>query len=86
MSELVGAGLPLWLPKGATVRRLLEEYILERERECGYQHVYTPDAGESGFVHELGPLGALPRRYVPADGAGARTAGAAADELSAPHL
>ena len=46
VSELVGAGLPLWLPKGATVRRLLEEYILERERECGYQHVYTPDVAK----------------------------------------
>ncbi|MCL5745270.1 MAG: threonine--tRNA ligase, partial [Acidobacteria bacterium] len=43
VNETVGAGLPLWLPKGATVRRLLEEYILERERETGYQHVYTPD-------------------------------------------
>jgi threonyl-tRNA synthetase len=43
VSELVGAGLPLWLPKGATVRRVLEEYILEKERESGYQHVYTPD-------------------------------------------
>jgi threonyl-tRNA synthetase len=42
-SELVGAGLPLLLPKGATVRRLLEEYILGQEREAGYQHVYTPD-------------------------------------------
>jgi threonyl-tRNA synthetase len=42
VSELVGAGLPLWLPKGATVRRVLEEYILERERAQGYQHVYTP--------------------------------------------
>ncbi len=39
----MGAGLPLWLPKGATIRRLLEEYILERERALGYQHVYTPD-------------------------------------------
>ncbi|MFZ3217204.1 MAG: threonine--tRNA ligase [Candidatus Acidiferrales bacterium] len=42
-SDQVGAGLPLWLPKGATVRRILEEYILERERRAGYQHVYTPD-------------------------------------------
>ena len=42
VSEDVGAGLPLWLPKGATIRRLLEEYILEREREAGYEHVYTP--------------------------------------------
>src|SRR5579862_7346395 len=43
VNEVVGAGLPLWLPKGATIRRLLEEYILEKERALGYQHVYTPD-------------------------------------------
>ena len=43
VSDQVGSGLPLWLPKGATIRRLLEEYILERERRAGYQHVYTPD-------------------------------------------
>ena len=43
VSDLVGAGLPLLLPKGATVRRILEEYILDLERQGGYQHVYTPD-------------------------------------------
>ena len=43
VSDQVGSGLPLWLPKGATIRRLLEEYILEKERQIGYQHVYTPD-------------------------------------------
>jgi len=43
ISEAVGAGLPLWLPRGATVRRLLEEYILDLERKQGYQHVYTPN-------------------------------------------
>jgi threonyl-tRNA synthetase len=43
VSDLVGAGLPIWLPKGATIRRLLEDYILEKERRAGYQHVYTPD-------------------------------------------
>jgi threonyl-tRNA synthetase len=42
VSEDVGAGLPLWLPKGATIRRLLEEYILDLERKSGYEHVYTP--------------------------------------------
>jgi threonyl-tRNA synthetase len=42
VSDQVGAGLPLWLPKGATIRRLLEEYILGLEREMGYEHVYTP--------------------------------------------
>jgi len=43
VNDLVGAGLPLWLPKGATIRRLLEEYILEKERQADYEHVYTPD-------------------------------------------
>jgi threonyl-tRNA synthetase len=42
VSEDVGAGLPLWLPKGATIRRLLEEFILDLERKDGYEHVYTP--------------------------------------------
>lgn len=42
VSEEVGSGLPLWLPKGATIRRILEDYILQLERETGYQHVYTP--------------------------------------------
>ena len=44
--ELVGAGLPLLLPKGATIRRLLEEYIHKQERDAGYQHVYTPVLGK----------------------------------------
>jgi threonyl-tRNA synthetase len=43
ISDEIGAGLPLWLPKGATLRRLLEEYILDLERRQGYQHVYTPN-------------------------------------------
>jgi threonyl-tRNA synthetase len=43
LNEAVGAGLPLWLPKGATIRRLLEDYILAKERGAGYEHVYTPD-------------------------------------------
>src|SRR5215831_11131392 len=42
ISDEVGAGLPLWLPKGATVRHLLEDYIVGVERAQGYQHVYTP--------------------------------------------
>jgi threonyl-tRNA synthetase len=42
IDDKVGKGLPMWLPRGATVRRLLEEYILDVERSGGYQHVYTP--------------------------------------------
>ena len=40
--ELVGSGLPLYLPNGATVRRLLERYIVDKEVSLGYKHVYTP--------------------------------------------
>ncbi len=54
VNELVGAGLPLWLPKGATVRRLLEDYILERERATGYQHVYTPDLAKVELYERSG--------------------------------
>ena len=54
VNELVGAGLPLWLPKGATVRRLLEDYILERERELGYEHVYTPDLAKVELYQRSG--------------------------------
>ncbi|HTP34725.1 MAG TPA: threonine--tRNA ligase [Candidatus Acidoferrales bacterium] len=54
VSDAVGAGLPILLPKGATVRRLLEEYILERERELGYQHVYTPDLAKVELYQRSG--------------------------------
>lgn len=54
VNETVGAGLPLWLPKGATVRRLLEEYILEQERARGYQHVYTPDLAKVDLYKRSG--------------------------------
>ncbi len=45
MDPLVGTGLPMWLPNGATVRRLLERYIQDKEVALGYQHVYTPEMG-----------------------------------------
>ena len=54
VNESVGAGLPLWLPKGATIRRLLEDYILERERATGYQHVYTPDLAKVELYQRSG--------------------------------
>ena len=39
---LVGSGLPMYLPNGATIRRILERYIQDKELELGYSHVYTP--------------------------------------------
>ena len=40
--KLVGSGLPMYLPNGATIRRILERYIQDKEIELGYDHVYTP--------------------------------------------
>lgn len=40
--KLVGAGLPMYLPNGATIRRILERYIQDKEIALGYDHVYTP--------------------------------------------
>ncbi|NSL51528.1 threonine--tRNA ligase [Calidifontibacillus erzurumensis] len=45
VSQLVGQGLPLWLPKGATIRRQIERYIVDLEEKLGYNHVYTPVLG-----------------------------------------
>lgn len=43
--DLVGKGMPLWLPNGAFIRKQLENYIYEKEQKLGYQHVYTPCVG-----------------------------------------
>jgi len=43
--DLVGKGMPLWLPNGAIVRKNLENYIYEKEQKLGYKHVYTPCVG-----------------------------------------
>lgn len=42
---LVGKGLPMWLPNGFTVRRLLQDYIMDKEIDQGYYHVMTPSLG-----------------------------------------
>ncbi|WP_079479458.1 threonine--tRNA ligase [Halobacillus salinus] len=45
VNQKVGQGLPLWLPKGATIRRTIERYIVDTEERLGYDHVYTPVLG-----------------------------------------
>ena len=42
ISQEAGSGLPFWLPKGATIRRTIERYIMDKEIALGYEHVYTP--------------------------------------------
>ena len=41
-SETIGAGLPMWLPNGFTIRRILSDYIMDKELAQGYVHVKTP--------------------------------------------
>ena len=45
MSDLVGKGLPMWLPNGYTLWRTLQNYITDKEIKYGYKHVHTPDLG-----------------------------------------
>jgi threonyl-tRNA synthetase len=54
VDERVGAGLPLWLPAGATVRRELERFIVDEELARGYQHVRTPDVARLDLYRTSG--------------------------------
>src|SRR3954471_10736953 len=53
---LVGAGLPIWLPRGAAARRAVEDYLLDLERRHGYQHVYSPPLAKAEMYHRSGHL------------------------------
>ena len=50
----VGSGLPFWLPKGATIRRIIERYIVDKEVSLGYEHVYTPIMADVEFYKTSG--------------------------------
>ncbi|GAA6822361.1 threonine--tRNA ligase [Helicobacter pylori] len=53
-NQLVGAGLPLWLPNGATIRREIERYIVDKEVSMGYDHVYTPVMANTDLYKKSG--------------------------------
>lgn len=54
VSDAIGPGLPLWLPKGAVIRSILERYIVDLERSLGYQHVYTPQLARTDLYKRSG--------------------------------
>lgn len=54
LSPEVGSGLPFWLPKGATIRRVIERYITDKEISLGYEHVYTPIMANVDFYKKSG--------------------------------
>jgi threonyl-tRNA synthetase len=56
ISEEVGKGLPLWLPKGAFIRRQLEQYMYEKEQEHGYHYVITPHIANAKLYYTSGHL------------------------------
>ncbi|MBI2590223.1 threonine--tRNA ligase [Candidatus Berkelbacteria bacterium] len=53
-SKVVGKGLPLWTEKGATIRRVLERFIVDEEIRRGYKHVYTPDIANLDLYRKSG--------------------------------
>src|SRR5690625_126092 len=56
INQKVGQGLPVWLPKGATIRRIVERYIVDLEERLGYDHVYTPVLGSVDLYKTSGHL------------------------------
>jgi threonyl-tRNA synthetase len=54
ISDAIGPGLPLWLPRGAMVRSILERYIVDIERKSGYQHVNTPQLARVDLYKQSG--------------------------------
>lgn len=53
-NDLVGKGLPMWLPKGFILRRELSDYIIDKELALGYQHVMTPSLGNINLYKTSG--------------------------------
>ena len=53
-NDLVGKGLPMWLPNGFTVRRELNDYIMNKELELGYKHVMTPSLASTDLYKTSG--------------------------------
>jgi len=53
----IGQGLPVWLPRGYMIRRILEDYMLDLERKHGYQHILTPHIHRGHLFETSGHLG-----------------------------
>lgn len=56
IEEDIGAGLVIWLPRGAKIRRIIENYWIERHEQAGYQMIYTPHVGRSKLWETSGHL------------------------------
>jgi len=54
IDQVVGKGLPMFLPKGAVIKRELEKFIVDEEIRRGYQHVFTPDIARLALYQKSG--------------------------------
>ena len=83
--DLVGRGLPMFLPKGYTVWQELENYIKDKERRLGYLHVMTPCVGTVNLYKTSGHWDHYKGEHVPSHGSGRRVLRTASHELPSPH-
>ena len=65
----IGSGLAVFHPKGAAIRRLMEDYSRQRHEDGGYQFVYTPAHHQGRSLRDLGPSAVVRRGHVPPHGA-----------------
>ena len=72
-SKEVGLGLPLWLPKGADLRKRLEEFLTKAQKKAGYEMVITPHIGNkklyetSGHFQQYGESSFMPIKSPSSD-------------------
>ena len=81
----IGSGLPVFHPKGGTIRRVMEDYSRRRHEEAGYQFVTTPHISKEDLFITSGHLEWYYGRHVPAHGAGRGQVLRQADELPDAH-
>ena len=77
----IGSGLPIFHPKGAIIRQVMEDYSRRRHEEAGYQYVNTPHVTKEQLFQTSGHLGFYADEHVPAPGTGRRQVLPEADEL-----
>ena len=85
VDDLVGRGLPMFLPKGYTVWQELENYIKRKERKLGYLHVMTPCVGTVNLYKTSGHWDHYKDNMFPAMEDGGRVICTSSNELPAPH-
>jgi threonyl-tRNA synthetase len=68
IDEEIGKGLPIWLPKGAAIRKVLESYIVDLEGKAGFQHVYSPHIAKINLYQKSGHLDSYKDAIYPSFG------------------